>query len=509
MCSLKRKQDDMQNRYVAIWFRYLKTDWFSRRNPALRDIPFVLGTPVHGRMMVTAANALAELQSVYTGTVVADARAIIPSLQVFDDDENLPAKLLKGFAEWFIRYTPVVAIDMPDGLILDVTGCTHLWGGESRYLTDINKRLNQFGYVVRTAMADTIGAAWAVARYGQCKPIIENGQHKTALLSLPPAALRISNENIERLEKLGLRQIGSFINMPRTALRRRFGDELLLRLDQSMGDAEEFIQPITPVMPYQERLPCLEPIVTAGGIEIALQQLLEKICKRLKQEGKGIRSAIFKGYRIDGKMISIEIGTNKPSINTNHLFKLFQLKIETIEPALGIELFILEAPKVEELMTIQERLWQKNGGLEDNHLAELLDRIGGKFGSQQIHRYLPAEHYWPERSYKTATALNEKPITQWKTDKPRPLHILAAPEAIEVTAPVPDYPPMSFRYKNILHRVVKADGPERIEPEWWLKEGKHRDYYVVEDEEGKRYWIFRAGHYDVEKTYQWYVHGFF
>ena len=499
----------MQKRFVAIWFRYLKTDWFTRRNPQLHDIPFVLAAPAHGRLIVTAANALAELESVYTGMVVADARAIIPSLQVLDDDDKLAPKLLKGFAEWFIRYTPVVAIDTPDGLILEVTGCTRLWNGENKYLTDINKRLNHFGYIVRTAMADTIGAAWAVARFGKCIPLVEPGQHRTALLSLPPAALRISTENIERLEKLGLRQIGSFMDMPRSALRRRFGTELLQRLDQAMGDEQEFILPVIPVEPYQVRLPCLEPIVTATGIEIALQKLLDTLCERLKTEGKGIRTALFKGYRVDGKTVSIEIGTNKPSLNINHLFKLFQLKIENIEPALGIELFILEAPKVEDLLLVQEKLWQKNGGLEDNNLAELLDRIGGKLGNQHIHRYLPDEHYWPERSYKKATALNEKSTTEWKTDKPRPLQILAAPEEIQATSLIPDYPPMHFRYKNVLHKIVKADGPERIEQEWWLQEGKHRDYYVVEDEEGQRYWIFRSGHYDAAKTYRWFIHGFF
>lgn len=499
----------MQKRFVAIWFRHLKTDWFTRRNPQLHDQPFVLAAPSHGRLIITAANALAELESVYSGMVVADARAILPSLQVFDDDEKLATKLLNGFAEWFIRYTPVVAVDMPDGLILDVTGCTHLWGTENNYLTSINKRLNYFGYMARTAMADSMGAAWAIARYGRGKTLIESGELRAAILSLPPAALRLNNDIIERLEKLGLRQIGSFMNMPRHALRRRFGEELLLRIDQAMGDAEEFIQPISPVEPYQERLPCLEPIVTAAGIEIALQKLLDALCKRLKQEGKGIRVAIFKGYRVDGKMVSIEIGTNKPSINTVHLFKLFQLKIENMEPALGIELFILEAPKVEDTITIQEKLWQKNGGLQDNHLAELLDRIGGKFGNKYIHRYLPDEHYWPERSYKPATALNEKSTTAWKTDNPRPLHILSKPEEITATSLVPDYPPILFRYKNVVHKIVKADGPERIEQEWWLQEGKHRDYYVVEDEDGKRYWIFRLGHYDADKTYRWFIHGFF
>lgn len=509
MYNRKRKQGDMQKRFVAIWFRYLKTDWFTRRNPQVRDIPFVLAMPQHGRLVITAANAAAEFESVYTGMVVADARAIIPALQVFDDDENLPATLLKGFAEWFIRYSPVVAIDLPDGLIIDASGCTHLWGGEKKYLADIHQRLGHFGYGVRTALADTIGAAWALARFANGNPIIEPGMHKNALLSLPPAALRISAENIDRLEKLGLRQIGSFINMPGTALRRRFGNELLQRLYQALGDEEEFIQPVSRPEPYQERLPCLEPIVSATGIEIALQKLLDVLCMRLKQEGKGIRTAVFKGYRVDGKMVSISIGTNRPSLNTAHLFRLFQLKIENMEPAQGIELFILDAPCTEDVICVQEQLWQNKAGLEDNTLAELLDRIAGKFGNQYIHRYLPAEHYWPERSYKATTALNEKPATAWRSDRPRPMQVLALPEEIQASSLIPDYPPMHFRYKNMLHKIVKADGPERIEQEWWLQEGRHRDYYIVEDEQGQRYWIFRSGHYDAAKTYKWFIHGFF
>jgi protein ImuB len=192
-----------------------------------------------------------------------------------------------------------------------------------------------------------------------------------------------------------------------------------------------------------------------------------------------------------------------------HLFKLFENKIETIEPALGIELFILEAPKVEELSPMQEKLWDHAGGLDDLGFSELLDRISGKFGDNCIHRYLPAEHYWPERSFKATSSLTEKTPTDWKAERPRPLQLLAKPERIEVTAPVPDYPPMLFRYKGRLHKVTKADGPERIEAEWWLQEGQHRDYYYVEDEEGHRYWLFRSGHYDDAKTWQWFLHGFF
>lgn len=285
--------------------------------------------------------------------------------------------------------------------------------------------------------------------------------------------------------------------------------QILQRLAQALGHEEEWIDPVLPIEPFQERLPCLEPIVTATGIEIALERLLHTLCQRLQQQQKGLRVASFKCYRIDGKIEKIDIGTNRPSCNTKHLFKLFEIKIDTIEPALGIELFILDASKVEDLSAPQEKLWQDNNGLDNIELSEFLDRIGGKIGANNIHRYVPAEHYWPERSFKPASSVNEALQTTWKLDRPRPLQMLYKPELIEVTAPIPDYPPMNFRHKGKLHKIIKADGPERIEQEWWLQQGQHRDYYCVEDEEGHRYWLFRSGHYDTAKSYQWFIHGFF
>jgi protein ImuB len=161
------------------------------------------------------------------------------------------------------------------------------------------------------------------------------------------------------------------------------------------------------------------------------------------------------------------------------------------------------------MLIIQDQLWQDKGGLADTELAELLDRIEGKIGPGHIQRFVPAEHYWPERSFTLASSIDETIQSSWKLDRPRPLQMLSKPELIEVTAPIPDYPPMLFRYKGKLHKIAKADGPERIEQEWWLQQGQHRDYYAVEDEEGQRYWLFRLGHYDVAKTYQWFLHGFF
>jgi len=284
---------------------------------------------------------------------------------------------------------------------------------------------------------------------------------------------------------------------------------MLQRLDQALGNEDEPIKSLLPVEPYQERLPSLEPIRTAIGIEIAVPKLLEMLCKRLQQEGKGIRTAVFKGYRIDGKVVQMAIGTNLASHNIPHLFKLFELKISTLEPALGIELFVLEAPKVEDIPPQQEALWTGKPGLEEGALAELLDRLAGKVGEDNIHRYLPDEHYWPERSIKNSSSIKDKPSIRWRSDKPRPVQLLARPEHIEVTAPIPDYPPMLFRYKEKVHHVKKADGPERIEREWWLDGGQHRDYYHVEDENGQRYWLFRSGHYNGDGSNEWFIHGFF
>lgn len=499
----------MGKRYVTIWFRHLVTDWMTRRQPELQDLPFVFATTVHGRIEITAANKAAEAQGIVTGMRVADAKAVLPSLKVLDNRPGLEQKLLKVLGEWCIRYTPVVAIDLPDGLILDVSGCAHLWGGEHDYLKEVLTKFSTYGYDVRVAMADTIGAAWAIAHYGNVYPIVASGQQTTALLPLHPAALRLEPAILLRLHKLGFHKIASFANMPRSVLRRRFGDALLTRLSQALGQEEEFIQPIYINPPYQERLNCLEPIRTAAGIGIAIQRLLEVICKRLETEGKGLRTAVLKCYRVDNKIVEAAIGTNRASHNVPHLFKLFELKIASIEPALGIELFVLEVTKAEDVEQQQEKLWAAAPGLEEAGIAELLDRIAGKVGADTIRRFLPAEHYWPERSIRLASCMQDKPGSGWRLDRPRPVMLLPNPEAIEVTAPIPDYPPMLFRYRGKLHQIKKADGPERIEREWWLDGGEHRDYYMVEDEAGQRYWLFRSGHYTADHRHQWFIHGFF
>ena len=501
----------MQRRFVSIWFRQLLADWQIIRRPELSEVPFVFSAPDHGRMMITAVSPLAFGFGIEVGMRAADAKAICPGLEVLDDKPGRPRNLLRGLGEWCIRYSPIVAIDEfgMDALLLDVSGCTHLWGGERGYLKEIFSRLKSKGYTVRLGIADTPGAAWAVSHYGKITPLIPAGEQVEALLNLPPDALRLEEQTLAKLRKLGFYQIKSFIGMPRSVLRRRFGEDFLLRLAQAIGTENEVLVPLQVPVAFSERLACLEPIKTKVGIEIAINKLLESLCKRMQSEGKGLRTGVLTGYRIDGKMVQVTIGTSGATHNASHLFKLFQLKVDQIRPALGIELFVLNAPKVDDVEVPQEEMWTSTPGLDDKSVIRLLDRVAGKVGFQVIHRYLPATKYWPERSVLRAVSVTEKPQASWRIDKPRPTELLKTPVPIEVMAIIPDHPPKFFIYKGVRHVVAKADGPERIEREWWLDQGEHRDYYQVEDELGGRYWLFRSGHYGGEQKYKWFIHGFF
>lgn len=458
-------------------------------------------------MVISASNVHAEQKGIHTGLVLADARALVPDLEARDDELELPASVLRALAVWCIRFTPTVAVDEPEGLLMDVTGCSNLWGGEEAYVKAIATRLHARGYGVRIGMADTPGVAWAIARFGDEPLIVKSGNQQQVLAALPPESLRIEPENVQRLHKLGLHRIGQFMNMSRHVLRRRFGQSLLNQLDKALGLQTDELTPVELPSEYHDRLPCVEPIVTREGILIALEKLLVTLCGRLQKEGKGLRSVSLKGYRVDGKMVETKAGTHRPTHHVRHLMRLFEHKVSTLEPGLGIELFELEASHVADNPAEQEGLWNEGGGLEDERLSELIDRIADR-GGIQVLRFLPAEHYWPERSYRTANSPGEIASCAWRIDTPRPTQLLCPPERVEVTAPIPDYPPMLFVYQGKVHRIVRADGPERIEQEWWLQQGQHRDYYQVEDEHGGRYWIFRLGHYH-DHDYQWFVHGFF
>ena len=496
----------MNKRYLAIWFPYLVTDQMAIKQESLAGQAYALIAQERNKQIMVRISRQANRQGLRTNMPLADARIISSDLQTFQFYPQKEQKLLKAMAEWFIRYTPYVALNSPDGLFLDLTGCT-VWKSEEQHVEEIKAHF--YGkYHVKIGIADTLGAAWAIAHYAK-EQIAKPNEQLKHLLNLPPKALQLEESTLQRLEKLGFYSIDSFIHIAPSTLRRRFGDEINLRIGQALGRKPEAFEPITEPNPYEERLHCLEPIQTAKGIEIAIANLLETLCSRLQKEDVGVRNATLSAFRLDGKLQQITIGTNQPSIHIKHLFKLFELKIKQIEPDLGIELFIMKVTKIEELPKQQETFWQTDTPTDLGEIAELLDRISIKAGKNAIRRYLPQEHHWPENSIKAVTNLKEQPETEWPMHKPRPTVLLNQPEPIQVSAPIPDYPPMTFTYKNEVHRIKKADGPERIEQEWWLNEGKHRDYYQVEDEKGQRYWLFRLGHYNSKTTAQWFIHGFF
>lgn len=499
----------MQKRYLSLWFKQLLTDQLIIADPSLKEVPLIIAVKERGKQLVKACNNFALNQNISLGMSLADARALVPDVVVEDAVAGAEYLLLKELGEWCIRFSPLVTIDEPDGLLMDISGCCHLWGGEAPYLRELLTRIRIKGYQVRGAIADTAGVAWAVARYGTEKAIINSGEHYHAILSLPPVALRLEENLVQRLHKLGMHKIGNFIDIPRSVLRRRFGETLLLRIAQAMGNTTEYLAPIYLPEPYTERLPCLEPIRTAKAIEIAIQKLLEALCARLQKEGMGLRKAVLTCYRIDGRVVSVNIGTHKSTHHNQHLQQLLNMRIVNIEPALGIELFVLEASGIERVEVNQQAMWAKSQESDEQLVAEVLDRIALRAGKDAIQRYLPQEHFWPERSIKKVSSLNEKPTIAWQNNKPRPTYLLAVPQKVLVSAPIPDYPPILFVYKGKRHDIKKADGPERIEREWWIESGEHRDYYLVEDEKGKRYWLFRSGHYQENQKAEWFVHGFF
>jgi protein ImuB len=305
----------MTHRYVSLWFRYLVTDWFTRRDPALGKQSFILTAPERGRIVVTTANRIAEKAGIFVGMALPDARALVPGIEQFDYKPEFAARLLDALAAWTIRYTPVVQVSGSDGLLLDITGCAHLRGGEASYLKDLVVRLRTAGYEVRGAMADTIGTAWAISRYGRDQPIITAGGQAASLAALPPSSLRISGETAERLRNLGIRTIGDLTKIPRSSLNRRFGQELTLRLCQALGEAPEAMTPKRQVNPYEETLVSSDGIATAEGIAKALELLLARLCERLKEEGKGSRALTLESHRLDGVTQQVTIGTGRPSRN--------------------------------------------------------------------------------------------------------------------------------------------------------------------------------------------------
>lgn len=449
-----------------------------------------------------------------SGMALTQARAMIPGLEVHEGDPEGDAALLARIGEFAARrIAPLVAVSGADGLWLDLTGAAHLHGGEERLCRCLIRFCARLGLQARIAVAGHAAAAHALARHG-AEPLIfcPPGDEKKALAPLPLAALRLEAKLVDKMRRLGLEWIGDLIDMPRGPLLRRFGREMVLRLEQALGRTAEPFDPIVPRDAAMAEIRFAEPIGDAQTIERAIAALIDDLEQTLREAAIGARVLLLMCDRVDRSEARVEVGAARATRDKAHLLRLLTRKIETIDPGFGIDAMRLIAARTEPLGATYVP-----GDLaapeETPDLAQLIDLIAGRIGAKNLYRFTSVESDVPERSVKRIAPLDTP--TPWPDAWPRPARLLPRPEPIaNVVSELPDAPPRRFTWRGRTHILVRGDGPERIYGEWW-KRGRERDavrdYFQVEDESGARFWLFRKGDGGNGRTgdLSWWIQGAF
>jgi protein ImuB len=504
--------------------RRLATDRIARRSSAPDDAPLAVVETVDRALRIASLNDAATRLNLRVGMALADARAMYPGLPVADADPQADARLLVSIADWCDRYTPLVGLDSPDGLVLDITGCVHLFGGEAALCHDIGRRLAAQGFATRLAVADTVGCAWAVARYGEMPVpvvLVPRGGAQAAVASLPLAGLRLAGDLVAALAKVGLKTIADVIDLPRAPLAARFGVSFLRRLDQALGREDEPISPRlpVPVAMAERRFP--DPIGREEDVLGTIEQLARDLGRILERRGEGARLLQVALFRADGKVNRLELGTAAPVREPQRVRRLFAERLAVLgdacDPGFGYDMVRLSALVAERFDPPQTGFGAPDREAE---LAHLIDRLGARFGLSRVTRLVPQDTHIPEfavaavPAHAPRKAEIEHPVAEQDSLAPvRPVRLLARPEPIEVTALVPDGPPLRFRWRRIQHDVAVAEGPERIAMEWWRDDrgsALTRDYFRVESKDGARVWLYREGLYGRDPgNPRWFLHGMF
>lgn len=508
-------------------------------------------------MRIVALDARAMALNLYQGQTLADARAMRPGLDVQTADPDGDQEALSRFADWARRYTPLVGVDGTDGLMLDITGCAHLFGGEAALLKDIQKRFHRFGFTAKVGLAETVGAAWAMARHAVNKdapPIIAAGMVEETLSPMPCAALRLDEAVVDTLRRLGLTRVGQIITMPRAPLENRFRQALVMRLDQAFGRLGESITPRLPIPDAMAERRFPEPATMTEEVTGCLYGLGLHIKERLEERGMGARRFDLTLFGVDGRVEHISVGTSRPLRDPERIAKLFFEKLDALaesrqdgfDTGYGFDLIRLSALTLEQLAEHQTEGSSAQGfagsGIEEEAFADLSDRLTARLGREAVLHMAPHESHIPERAAHLHPAIaTRKDQAGWSLYMPkeegedaspeRPLRLFVPAEPIDAMAEIPEGPPLRFRWRKITRSIARMEGPERIAPEWWRfatsvgesnndnippsqnprpQDQVSRDYFRIEDDKGTRYWVYRDGLYERETTDpKWFVHGIF
>ncbi len=537
-------------RFVSLWLPYWPIERMRRAHPKRipEDHPLVLVTSGGRGIEISAVNRRAEADGLWVGQALADARAMVPSLQSLPAQLPEDANALERLAFWCGRYGPQRNVHGETGIWIDVTGVAHLFGGEAALMSDIVCRFEGFGVTVRAGLADTFAAAFALARFGGHRfRICEAGSLRKILASYPVDALRLDGQALLLLKRLGLRRVGQLYDLPRASLERRFndtnfgrgkngrcnngksagfgrkatsGEELatavLLRLDQALGVAAEPLAPLAEPPVLSARQSWTDPLISAEGLVAEVRVLAMRLAQQLEAQGLGCRSVQLSLYRVDGSAVDVGVGTSIACRDGEHLMRLISEKLASIDAGFGIDVAELSAVLVEPMAGTQRRLGVRQGGGKAGNkaLAELVDRLTNRLGPAQVQLLKARESHIPERAEWRVPACDqlsgragsgnlrfedELLADVRAASPPRPLLLLTPPEPIEVTEQELGGEPVAFTWRRVAHHVLHLEGPEQIAPEWWRmigrKQGQRdggRDYYRVEATGGGRYWIFRA-----------------
>lgn len=463
--------------------------------------------------MLTGMDVRAAALGIKLSMSLADARAICPDLYAVEAEPEEDMRALDAIAAWCERFTPIVVVNAPGGLFLDVTGCGHLFGDEAELRDQLAARLATQGFSGSIALAPTPGAAWAFARYGAGVQTIPD--LTAALAPLPVEALRLDEAAASLLRRLGLKTIGQVTEAPRASFAARAGERALLRLDQALGRAPEALAPRRPPPPLFATRRFLEPIFSVEAMLSVTQALCEDVIKKLEARGAGARQLHLHLFGVDGGDRLISIGVSCPERALKPLMRLFREKLDRAADGLNAE-FGIEAARLD--VAQLTRIELEDGAFldapaDERSVASVVDVISTRLGPKAVLRGGQGDTHNPEKASVWRAALRAAPEGA-KIDAPkdgvmrRPLTLFASPQPVETLAAVPDGPPIRFRWRRVLREIVCAEGPERISGDW-LREGGVRDYYRVEDRQGQRYWIYRDGHYGGARAPRWFVHGLF